>query len=401
MKQKTCLLIVLIIGSQALFAQNEEEGVDLLKAPSSPAAQLLNIAPNVIERPTDLSSFWLSVNNATDGLAKFPTNYALDISPASLFHSKIITLKDLKSKKVGDVMWQSFVVSTGIKQVTDTSTDKSFYKAAIGIKLSIVRGSWSAKTDERYNDIQKLQKEISAKIEIDQEEIEAEPEYQKALKKRQSIKDKESDEYKLADENVNDMFRTLTAHKRAERIAARPQLQSELKKKARDFHIERVGPFLDFAGGFSVGFPTNKLNYSIGDYSGAWLTGGYEGGEQKLSILGILRYLYQPETIFADSTGKIPTNKISTFDMGARLLYSTKNDLFTFSFESIYRSVLTKSIVDPSWRLNFSAEYDLGFNKKISLSFGRDFNGMISKGGNLIAALNLIAGFGNTKNLSQ
>jgi hypothetical protein len=186
---------------------------------------------------------------------------------------------------------------------------------------------------------------------------------------------------------------------RIKRIASNPNLQSELRKKAREFRIERKGPFLDFSGGFSVQFPTNKFNYSIADQSGAWLTGGYEGGDNSLSILGIVRYLYQPETIFADSTGKIPTAKISTLDMGARIHFSTKEDLFTLSFESVYRSVLTKSITKPSWKLNFSAEYDLGFNKKISISFGRDFDGMISKGGNLIAALNLITGFGNKKDL--
>ncbi|MBS1734692.1 MAG: hypothetical protein JST02_15475, partial [Bacteroidetes bacterium] len=106
-----------------------------------------------------------------------------------------------------------------------------------------------------------------------------------------------------------------------------------------------------------------------------------------------------PETIFADPSGTIPSKNISTLDMGARLLFATRDDKFNLSFESLYRSVLTKSVIDPSWKLNFSAEYDLGFNRKLSISFGRDFDGVITKGGNLIAAINLIAGFGNKRDI--
>src|SRR5262245_41263667 len=75
-------------------AAPKEQGVDLLKAPASPAAQLLNIAPAAIERPTDLSSFWLSISNTTSNLNKLPTYYAFDISPAALF-GRPISLKDL------------------------------------------------------------------------------------------------------------------------------------------------------------------------------------------------------------------------------------------------------------------------------------------------------------------
>ncbi|MFN8248385.1 MAG: hypothetical protein U0T68_05455 [Ferruginibacter sp.] len=393
----TILLLGIIISASA--QENTEEGVDLLRSPASPAAQLLNIAPNTIERPTDLSSFWLSVNNATDGLAKFPTSYALDLSPAALFGSKILALKDLNSCKTGDIMWQSFVVSTGIRQDEDTVTGKSFYKASLGIKFSIVRPNWSEKTETRFQEIVAMQKRITKMITVSLDEVINDSAYLALIEKRDNIEDEDSDEYKKADEAVNKALQKLMTEKRIQRLAENSNMQAELKKKARDFRIERKGPFLDFSGGFAAAFPTNKLNYSIADKAGAWVTGGYEGGEKSLSILGTVRYLYQPETIFADPSGTIPSKNISTLDMGARLLFATRDDKFNLSFESLYRSVLTKSVIDPSWKLNFSAEYDLGFNKKLSISFGRDFDGVITKGGNLIAAINLIAGFGNKRDI--
>jgi hypothetical protein len=45
----------------------------------------------------------------------------------------------------------------------------------------------------------------------------------------------------------------------------------------------------------------------------------------------------------------------------------------------------------------FNADYALFKNQKLTFSFGRDFDGTISKDGNLIAALTLIAGFGNKR----
>ncbi|HMJ46519.1 MAG TPA: hypothetical protein VK498_04275 [Ferruginibacter sp.] len=400
MKLKMAFMFLTAFITQCTFSQeNTGEGVDLLKAPSSPASQLLNIAPNTIERPTDLSSLWISINNTTEGLSKFPTNYALDFSPASLFGGKGITLKDLNSTNTGGVMWQSFVISTGIKQEEDTLTGNPFYKTAIGLKCSFIRPRWSGKTETRYQEILAIQRKITDLNEVAVEEILEDPAYLKLIEKKDTIDESDITATKNIDEEIEILFHQLMVEKRIERVANNAPMQNELKKRAREFHIERVGPFLDFSAGFSAQFPTNKFNYSLGDRSGAWLTGGFEGGEKKLSIIGIVRYLYQPESIYADPTGSIPFNKISTFDAGTRVLYSTKEEEFSISFESVYRSILNKNIVDPSWKLNFSAEYDLGFNKKISISFGRDFDGVVSKGGNLIAALNLITGFGNKKTL--
>ena len=139
------------------------------------------------------------------------------------------------------------------------------------------------------------------------------------------------------------------------------------------------------------------MQASMGDKSGVWLTAGKENGNGKITTLFIARYLYQPEQIFADSTGKIPSYKISTLDFGGRALFTADDGKFTFSGEAVYRSVLNKSIIKPSWRLCFSAGYEVGTNQQITFTFGRDFNGAIEKGGNLIAGLNYFIGLGGEK----
>jgi hypothetical protein len=385
------------------FAQqkNEGEDLDLLKAPSSPAAQLLNFAPSSIERPTDLSSFWLSINNASNNFTKLPSSYAVDFVPASLFGSGSITLKDLQERKnLGKIMWQTFDVSLGFKSEEDSLTKTSFYRTGLGVKFSLVRPAWSEATNRSYKAISELQRKITQAVEVADEDIEADTAYKAKLADRVKARKDfgiNSTQYKQADAALNEMRQTLLDKFRTEKLITNTNTYTELKKQAREFTIERVGFFLDFAGGFAVRFPTNQLGYSFADNAGAWLTGGYEGGNKALSFYGVARYLYQPEKIYADTTNTISNKKISTFDMGGRLLYATDNDKFNFGGEAIYRSVLNKSIVDPSWRVVFSAEYDLGFNKKLTFNFGRDFNGVVTKSGNLIAAINLIAGFGNKK----
>jgi hypothetical protein len=131
----------MLISTAVAQQQSEGEDLDLLKAPSSPAAQLLNFAPSSIERPTDLSSFWLSINNASNNLTKLPNSYAVDFVPASLFGSGSITLKDLQERKnLGKIMWQTFDVSLGFKSEEDTLTKTNFYRTGIGVKFSLVRG---------------------------------------------------------------------------------------------------------------------------------------------------------------------------------------------------------------------------------------------------------------------
>jgi hypothetical protein len=117
--------------------------------------------------------------------------------------------------------------------------------------------------------------------------------------------------------------------------------------------------------------------------------------------MGIARYLFQPDKIFADDNNVIQSKDISTFDAGGKLLFNGFNGRLALSTEVIYRSVLTTSTVDPSWRLVFNTEYDIGKNKKLTFAFGRNFDGAISKGGNLIAALNFISSFGSARKISN
>jgi hypothetical protein len=151
-------------------------------------------------------------------------------------------------------------------------------------------------------------------------------------------------------------------------VRDRSDLYKQLTNQAAAFKIERIGWALDVAGGTVVDFPEQRFNFSKISRAGAWLTGGYEGGSRKPSALAILRYMYQPARIFADDAGILNTADISSFDAGARMLFKGSNGRFILSLEALYRSVLNKNTINPSWRFVGNAEYDIGFNKKLTIS---------------------------------
>jgi hypothetical protein len=379
-----------------LRAQNSEQ-INLLKAPASPVAQLLNFAPSAIERPTDLSSLWLSVKNSSSDLTKLPNCYAVDLSLAEITKSSDLALTSLKSKNEGDVLWQSLVISTAIKQFQDSTTKKSYYQTGSGVKISIIRAPWSDNTNSEFKDLKaaeddivRLVTEVTAELKIDSGVT--------ALKVlRQQAWDKygeQSPEYAKANATFQTYIQKRYSELKADKEAS---LAQTLKDKASKFTLERKGWSLDLAGGFTASFPTNMLSYSIANKAGVWLTGGYSGGNNAFSILGIARYLYQPDSIYADSTGKIPTSKINTFDAGTSVNYTSKNGKFNFSVEAIYRSVLNKNVVPSSWRVVTNISYNVGTNQQLAVNFGRDFDGASETGGNLIAGINYVLGLGGGK----
>jgi hypothetical protein len=86
-----------------------------------------------------------------------------------------------------------------------------------------------------------------------------------------------------------------------------------------------------------------------------------------------------------------------SFDYGTRLLYDSPGDKFTFGGEFIYRNIANNPAIKSSWRYALSTDYQIGKNQLLSFNIGRDFDGTVNKGGNLLAALNFIVGFGNNR----
>jgi hypothetical protein len=173
-------------------------------------------------------------------------------------------------------------------------------------------------------------------------------------------------------------------------------LNNRIKKIAATFHVNRVGWSWDINAGISASFRDKKLNNSSVYNAGFWQTFGYTG-KKGSSFLGLIRFLYNPEKIFALNDSTNVFDNISTLDGGFRYVYSKPTSKFSGSVEAIYRSVLSSNTIDPSWRIVANVDYAIFENQKLGFTFGRNFDGTITKNNNLVAALTLLTGFGNKR----
>lgn len=402
---KTKLLGLLLFVPLALRAQDDSTiTLDLLRAPASPAFNVLGISPSVIERPTDLSAFRLSIQNATNNFTQLPNSYAIEVSPAALAQLRNQTLDKFNSTRFSDVFTQSLSLSIGFThddpedQAAADSAD--FTKLGFGVKFSLIRPRWTAQTEKLFTDLQKAQADFLNNV------IAMDTGAQAAAirQQMQAVQNNRQLPASVRADSLAKLAQQLGNLNQAYVDAVNQQLQDSvhfmaLKAAARNFKVERKGPFLDFAAGIAVDFPSDRFEYSLTSRAGAWLTGGYEGGNNGFTALGIVRYLYQPSQFFIADNNVLDTAGVSTLDAGARILLTTFGGRFTLGAEGIYRSVLNSNTVDPTWRFTFNTEYDISANRKVTLSIGRNFEGVYSEGGNLIAAINFIAGFGSNKKI--
>ena len=390
-------MLFMVFAARSQSIDTTKIKLDLLRAPSSPGANLLGFSVSDIEKPSDVSDFMLTLQSATNSNSIFPTNYAVDLAPFWIFRSKGLTTDKFNTGKFADVFKQTFVISTAIRNADSSSRDfdKQNLYHSIGTKFSIIRGRLSNKALSVLESIHELQAEIASGVNQSlSQKLEADSIYQ-GLKKERQVKLGEKMDPDHPDVLAVSAKMEIRMEKVKEQIiSSYTEELAKLEKAAASFKVERFGFFIDFAGGLSLEYINRTFNNSRVYNAGAWLTFGanYQNG---LSLMGITRFLENPKKVFADDLGVLKNEDVSTFDAGARIIYNHPASRFSISTEAIYRSVLTKNTIDPSWRWVLNAEYDIGNNQRLTFFFGRAFNGATSKDGNVIAALNFLKGLGN------
>lgn len=425
---KYLMLIALATLTATAFGQTadqkeiKEVKLDLLKAPSSPASTLLGFAVTDIEKPTDLSDFMLSVQSASSSYTKLPSNYAVDIAPFYLFRNKgadfSTTGKNgLQSTRFKDYFRQSFVMSLALRNPDSAFNNfkPSSTYGALGLKFSIVRPQYNKETREKLSSIYEKQRALLMIYKIGLEEKRKSARYEylgirniylldsiahlpyltEEEKKTHAVAMMEdtSSEFAKNELEKGELNKGFKKDIQTE-LAKQSQLEADLQAEAKTFIGNRQGLSVDIAGGVSTEFREKRFDNSKIFNSGVWSTFGYNWANGS-SILGLARYLYNPDEVFALDNMKNSIANQSTFDTGLRFIF-TKGK-FGGGAEALYRSILLSGTVKPSWRLVANADYALADNQKIIFSFGRNFDGTVTRDGNLVAALTLLFGFGNSR----
>ncbi|MFH7012720.1 hypothetical protein ACHRV5_12675 [Flavobacterium sp. FlaQc-52] len=422
------ILVFFLFTNLVLIAQEKDnsEEFDLLKAPISPASNLLGFSQSDIDKPTDVSAFMTSLQTATNSFSQLPSNYAIDIAPFWLFKKDNpgdISTKGLSNSSGKKVVKQTLVLSFAVKNTDSISNnfDPASTYAAFGFRFSIYRGEYDSKTKNQLAAIALLQQEKLKLMKDNHMEVyENLPLEIDSLKKvRKAIfigidpNDTSDDNtklvellYKKADKLdsiislkiqilLDDNISSKTKNGDSD-LNKFERIDTKIKQLASQFQLARVNFTWDIAGGISAEFRNKNFNNSKVYNSGIWTTFGYTW-EKSGSLLGLVRYLYNPDKIFALDNQVNEMNNVSTIDTGVRYIIGKSQSKFNCSIEAIYRSALSKNTTNSSWRLMANADYAILKNQKLTFSFGRNYDGTTSKDGNLIAALGLVFGFGNSR----
>lgn len=401
---KQLILLIVFYGCFSLNAFGQDSSkitLDLLRAPSSPGANLLGFAPSDIERPSDVSGFMTTIQSASSGFTKFPSNYAIDVAPFWLTKKTSgFTTASLNATQFKEVFRQTLVISMAIRNAD--SLDKRFNGnstyAGFGFKFNLIRGNYSKSTAAILQAISDIQNSIVLGIDSTAA---------RAFKK-DAIMVVTTSKLNLLEDMFGPQVENNAQYKGLQKILesrqkviidSLQQKQKELprlKSLAENFKISRTGWTWDIAGGGSIEFINNSFTNSKMYNAGLWTTFG-NTTEKGVSILFIARYLYNPKTAYQENNSINIVGNISTIDAGTRFAFANSDNHFLFSGEAIYRNTISHGMIPATWKLALNIEYDINKNKKLTFVFGKAFDGTISKDGTLIAALNLLAGFGNKR----
>lgn len=385
-------------------AQEDIEDLDLLKAPASPASNMLGIATEEVQRPTDVTAFMASLRQATDDFSALPVNYAADFAPYWLCRkgdqgtaTERVLRKDKLGAGEGSTAWerfaQSVVVSTAVAGLgTADGEDPRDTKAGFGLKMSLITPEANTGTVDALNDIRAGLRKMG---EVDalqvQQRLDADAEY---LAYQQLMTAAAAGSPEKAVYVAKMVERRAAMEEEIEREWDAAEV-ARLSKLGEDFEIEREGAFLDLSTGLAIEFVDRDFGNGQFRQGGLWLTGGYT--LPGFTATGMGRLLFEaPVTVaLSDSTSR--SDNVKDLDLGANIAFDKNGRPFTFSLEWLLRMKWTGEETTDTWRLVANASYSFQENKAITFSFGRNFDGTTTQGGNLVAALNLLLGFGGSK----
>jgi hypothetical protein len=401
------LFLMPFIATAQTMADTSGLTLDLLQIPNSPAFSLMDLAPSTIEEAKVPADFTVFLRNATDSFNVLPKSYGLEFAPWWVFGRSRIDFSDFVSNRFADNVRQSFTVSLGINHLDDPNlapgNDRTV-QTAVGFKVSLLRG----KVEDKHRQIDSLYSLLGVVNDSFYTQI---PRWLKT-----------DPVYRMWEDSVNTLraARPINVPKLEEagnKMTARSnellsdsvQFQQQiinqiapqyalLKSQAAAFRLNRRGFKLDLGGGLVTDFFNEEVNDSRITRVGGWLTGSWVfkpiHNNLNVSMLGIVRVLGNPAQLYRPMDSlTLQTGDNLYFDYGARIiLHNGKR--FGLSSEIVGRQPINNKQLRPTSRYVINMDYQLNSTILLSFQFGKNFNGAVTKQGNLIAALQLFTSLG-------
>lgn len=414
MKARFLILLFACISIHAAAQQKDTVlTLDQLRAPSSPAFNMLGISANEIERPKNPTDLALSLGNATNNFSGIPQSYAIEVAPFWILGGKTTFDQFIKDSVANNIL-QTAVISLGTATANSIKDGSQYRQVGAAVKFSILRGNVGDEFKTWKTELIKYQAAYTRRIDSVKKQLMANDEVEvKQLRELYNQTPNTNTVGRASIQAAIRMIRDATENKL-------DQIELELQQtKDRDLikkldklsktTFKRYGFKMDWAAGAVVDHPDSTFNRSYLSKFATWLTAGYEAKDGS-NILFLLRYAANFDRFYRNNANQIVKDiNIGNLDMGLRV-FKDFNDKFTLSFEYINRipfysssNYVLNNVTWPSRtdRYDVSLNYKVGKNQSISFTYGKNFDNIITKGGNLITALNYVIGFGSSRGVTN
>lgn len=387
--------IISIIGN-FLFCQEPDSiiSLDLMRVPSSPGFTILGINPTDVDRPTNPTDFWANIKKTSDNFSTLPKNYSIELAPLWLF-SATKKFKDFNENKFIPNVVQSWMISIATNTKEEDSLNVTSF--GVGTKISLARGH----LDEKFKNYRKRLHEINKDLsELNEFVAKKKNEYYKGDAELQliiqlAICDTNKSNITYYQDAIAKRQEFLLNQFKEKNKDSLEQLSQTIKDSVANLKYKRIGFKLDIAGGFSMSSLYNNFDSLKVNKIGLWVTTGYESSEG-INIFVIGRYLKNIDASVTDDSNTTEVKTFSNFDIGASISLDNLHG-FSISGEYIYRNYSSIENIKSKYKLTLNVSYEVGKNQLLTFTFGRNFEGKTKTGGNIIAALNLLLGFGSKR----
>ena len=367
MLKKLCpgLVLLALFASDAQAQSAKKVAIDDLSAPQSPAFILLGVAPATVERPDTPKALGLSFLDQVTTSNGFPRNYALQVAPYWLASHPNLEFHEYKNPSVKQSILQTLLISVGTSPIPGaTSADDPLgTKIGLGVRTAVFNGRANPRLQRLLPQLEKIDDEVFDLMEKEDELLAA-------------LKATPGDAKLMAE--LAQLQKTISAT-RGKTDAIALQIQA--------LDAERVGFFLNIAGGQVWTFPQDDVRESAAEKRGFWVTPSYRWRgcadtadcESSVDAIVVLRTLKEPD-------------KDAAWDFGGRFVWKANKQL-NVSLEALRRDSGDDAADEKSNRTVGMVEYRIREDLILFGSFGEDFK-QVTGTKPLVSILGLNLGFG-------
>lgn len=360
------LIFTMVLITQGSEAQNQalKPKLDQLNTNTSPAFVLLGVAPSEIARPTSIKDFAGSVQSTTNDFMTIPSTYALEVN-----------IKEGKTNNDEIAPYNKILLSIGF--ISDQTIEIPQTRMGFGFNFCLKNNDTKDEIVEKYEflkrgyAISRANQFLAVRNQsFKHESIEAQAKSEALIKKQFAQID--------VDQTANEEYLIKNTFQAFD-IDPNEKVKAVKKGFFSDLHI-----------GASTVVLNNDYNTIQLDRIGSWINFGYDMGidstETSISLVGTAKYIMINTPLELEALAE--QSHTHNIDVGGRAILLGYNNKLEVSLEGITRARID---LKPDYRIAFNALLDVGNNKRLSLSLGRDYDGVIKRDGNLFSLINFIS----------